>query len=185
MRRFARARTTAMIDLSRRRLLQAGIAGAAALAVAGGVAWFRRRADERPRALDRDAREIVRAIVPAMLAGALPAADAERSRAIDDTVEAVDHAVAGLPPAVRGELGQLFALLALGLGRRVFAGVPSPWPEASRDEVDAFLVAWQSSAWALKRSAYDALHQLVIAAWYANPRAWPAVGYPGPPSLAV
>lgn len=174
-----------MIVLSRRRLLQAGLAGAAALAVAGGVAWFRRRADAMPRALDRDAREIVRAIVPAMLAGALPAAGSERTRAIDETVAAVDRAVAGLPPASRGELGQLFALLALSIGRRVFAGVPSPWAEASPDEIDAFLVAWQSSAWTLKRSAYDALHQLVVAAWYANPLAWPAVGYPGPPSLAV
>lgn len=174
-----------MIDLTRRRLLKAGLAGAAALAIAGGVAWFRRRVDARPRALDRDALEVVRAIVPAMLAGALPAAAADRARAIEDTVTAVDRAVAGLPPASRGELAQLFALLSLAVGRRVFAGVPSPWPEASGDEVDAFLVAWQSSAWPLKRSAYDALHQLVIAAWYANPRAWPAVGYPGPPSLAV
>lgn len=174
-----------MIDLSRRRLLQAGLAGAAALAIAGGVAWFRGRIERTPRALDRDAQEVVRAIVPAMLAGALPAADADRARAIDETVDAVDRAVAGLPPASRGELAQLFALLSLAVGRRVFAGVPSPWPEASRDEIDTFLVAWQTSAWPLKRSAYDALHQLVIAAWYANPRAWPAVGYPGPPSLAV
>ena len=51
--------------------------------------------------------------------------------------------------------------------------------------MDAFLRAWQSSGWALKRTAYDALHQLVIAAWYANPRSWPTIGYPGPPSLAV
>jgi hypothetical protein len=25
----------------------------------------------------------------------------------------------------------------------------------------------------------------VIAAWYANPRSWPLIGYPGPPSLAA
>ncbi|HET9338590.1 MAG TPA: hypothetical protein VFQ55_06290 [Casimicrobiaceae bacterium] len=174
-----------MIDLSRRRLLQAGLAGAAALAVGAGIVWFRRRAAESPLALDDDARTIVRAIVPSMLAGALPADGPERTLAIDETVAAVDRAIAGLPPAVRGELGQLFALLALGIGRRVFASVPSPWPEASRGEIDAFLAGWQSSAWALKRSAYDALHQIVIAAWYANPRAWPAIGYPGPPSLAV
>jgi len=105
--------------------------------------------------------------------------------AIEETVAGVDHAIAGLPPAVRAEIAQLFALLALAPGRRVFAGVASPWSEASAGEVDAFLRAWQSSGWALKRTAYDALHQLVIAAWYANPRSWPAIGYPGPPSLAV
>lgn len=174
-----------MIDLSRRRLLKAGLAGGAVLAAAGGLAWFHRRAGGPPPALDRDAREIVRAIVPAMLNGALPAAKAERTSAIDETVAGVDGAIAGLPPASRGELAQLFALLALSLGRRVFAGVATPWADASADEVDAFLSAWQSSGWALKRSAYDALHQLVIAAWYANPRSWPAIGYPGPPTLAV
>jgi len=42
---------------------------------------------------------------------------------------------------------------------------------------------WQHSRLALLRSAYDGLHQLVLAAWYGNSRAWPAIGYPGPPSL--
>ena len=175
-----------MIDLSRRRLLKAGLAGGALLAIAGGAAWFARRAMDRgsPRALDRDAAAIVRAIVPAMLAGALPGNGPPLAAAVDETVAGVDRAIAGLPPAVRAEIAQLFALLALAPGRRVFAGVASPWNEASADEVDAFLRAWQSSGWALKRTAYDALHQLVIAAWYANPRSWPAIGYPGPPSLS-
>jgi len=176
-----------MIDLSRRRLLKAGIAGGAVLAIAGGVAWFARRALDRgaARSLDQDATAIVRAIVPGMLGAALPSLEPGRGSAIEETVAAVDRAIAGLPPAARAEIAQLFALLALAPGRRVFAGVASPWAEASAGEVDAFLRAWQTSGWALKRTAYDALHQLVIAAWYANPRSWPAIGYPGPPTLAV
>ncbi len=75
--------------------------------------------------------------------------------------------------------------LTLTPGRRVFAGVASPWNEAPPDEIEAFLARWQSSRWALKRSAYDGLHQLVMAAWYAQPRAWASIGYPGSPSLAV
>jgi hypothetical protein len=39
------------------------------------------------------------------------------------------------------------------------------------------------SGFMLLRSAYDALHQLVFAAWYGNPRSWPAIGYAGPPVL--
>jgi hypothetical protein len=30
------------------------------------------------------------------------------------------------------------------------------------------------------RSAYQALHDLVLGAWYANPANWDAIGYPGP-----
>jgi len=169
---------------NRRRFLKTGLAGAAALAIAGGIAWIRRvgTAAVAP-SLDDDARSIVRAIVPVMLAGALPPSDPERALAVDETVIGVDRAIAGLPPASRGELAQLFALLSLGVGRLAFAGVNSAWSDATREEVDAFLTSWRSSGWSLKRTAYDALHQLVIAAWYANPRSWPSIGYPGPPVL--
>jgi hypothetical protein len=168
-----------------RRYLRARLAGAAALAIAGGIAWFRRRIDAAASApaLGAEARDVVRAIVPSMLAGALPAGG-ERATAIDETVDGVDRAIAGLAPSARAELAQLFALLTLDVGRRAFAGVPTAWRDATQDQVDAFLASWQSSTWALKRTAYDALHQLVIAAWYANPRSWPAIGYPGPPVLA-
>jgi hypothetical protein len=59
----------------------------------------------------------------------------------------------------------------------------SPWPEATRESIAAFLVGWRTSRFALLRSAYGALHQIILGAWYGNPRAWPAIGYPGPPSL--
>jgi hypothetical protein len=48
---------------------------------------------------------------------------------------------------------------------------------------NAFLVRLQKSRWSVKRTAYDALHQLTFAAWYANPRTWPSIGYPGLPAL--
>ena len=57
------------------------------------------------------------------------------------------------------------------------------WAESDVAEVGAFLDRWRTSGWALKRSAYDALHQLVLAAWYGSARAWPAIGYPGPPKI--
>jgi hypothetical protein len=168
--------------MRRRSFLIAGIAGSALLAVAG---WWTLSRKLAPAALAPETDAIVRAIVPAMLAGALPADAQARSTAIDETVVNVARAIEGLPPASRDELARLFALLALTPGRRAFAGVASPWNEASEDEVLAFLDGWRDSGWALKRSAYDALHQLVIAAWYGNERAWAAIGYPGPPSLGA
>src|SRR5690348_3445338 len=133
------------MDPFRRRFLQAGLAGAVALAIAGGVAWFRRRvalAAAAP-ALDAEARDVVRAIVPSMLAGALPDG-ATRASAIDETVDGVDLAIAGLTPAARAELAQLFALLTSGVGRRAFAGVATAWREATTADIDAFLAAWQA-----------------------------------------
>ena len=51
-----------MIDHTRRRLIKAGIAGGALLAIAGGVAWFARSVMDKsaPRTLDPDASGIVR-----------------------------------------------------------------------------------------------------------------------------
>lgn len=175
-----------MIHLTRRRFLAAGAAGGVALALAGGYAWLRgRRALPEVHAFDADARAIVRAIVPAMLAGALPSAPADRASAIEESVDGVHRAVAGLALSAQAELAQLFALLSTGAGRRLFAGLAPAWKDATPAEVDAFLVAWRDSGWALKRSAYDALHQLILAAWYANPRSWGAIGYPGPPPLGA
>jgi hypothetical protein len=49
--------------------------------------------------------------------------------------------------------------------------------------VSAFLARWRESRFDLLRAGYQALTQLVQAAWYGNPRAWGAIGYPGPPAV--
>jgi hypothetical protein len=169
--------------MRRRTFLAVGAASAAALAAAGWWSWLRKPGAVAARVLDDDAAAIVAAITAAMLAGALPEAPPARAVAIREVVAGVDRALSGLPPHARAEISQLFALLALAPARRAFAGVASPWPEASVDEVAAFLDRWRGSGWALKRSAYDALHQLIIAAWYGNPRSWASIGYDGPPQL--
>ena len=174
---------------TRRTFLVAGIAGGAALAAAW---WLREQRADRPIAaagtplagLDPDAQAIMTAIVPALLDGALPADPPARAAAIQETLGAVGLAIDGLPPAARHELAQLFALLGFAPARVALARVNSPWADASPAEVAGFLDRWRDSGWKLQRSAYDALHQLVFAAWYANPRSWPAIGYEGPPVLA-
>ena len=84
---------------------------------------------------------------------------------------------------MQGEIGELFALLGLAAGRFIVAGVRSPWAEARDEEVAAFLARWRGSRFGLLRAGYQALTQLVVAAWYGNPASWERIGYPGPPSL--
>ena len=69
--------------------------------------------------------------------------------------------------------------------RRLLAGVGSPWLEASAKSVQGFLARWRGSRFALLRSAYAALHELIMAAWYGNPAAWARIGYPGPPTITT
>ena len=173
--------------LTRRRLLKVCVAGAAALLLAR---WFRtatfppRTTDASFSVLDASARSIVAAIVPVLLEGALPTGnDAITARA--DVLAGVDRTVAGLLPAVRDELDQLFGLLAFTPTRCLIAGVWSPWQDASHESVAAFLDNWRHSRFALPRAGYRALHEIILGAWYGNPRAWTRIGYAGPPSVDI
>jgi hypothetical protein len=173
--------------VSRRTLLKVGIAGGAALLCAR---WLYTATEspparaENPAALDPAARAVVMAIIPVFLDGALPdGPDAASARA--ETFTGVERIIAGLPPATRKELVDLFSLLAFPPTRGLIAGIWSPWPEATGQALASFLARWRDSRFALLRSGYAALHQLVFSAWYANPRAWPAIGYPGPPRLGI
>ena len=172
--------------LTRREFLKVGASGALVLGaarLAHGQAPRGDRTDTPIRALDDDAREVLAAVVPVMLADALPAAPAERSARIAATIAGVETGVAGLPPHAQAELRDLFALLGFAPARWLLAGVARPWREAPPADIAAFLERWRTSTWALKQQAYHALHALVFAAFYAEPGSWPPIGYPGPPKL--
>ena len=160
--------------ISRRTLLKAGVAGGAALLLAR---WLYTPTSpptpSAPNTLDAGARGIVAAIIPVLLDGALPSGP-EAPAAHADTLTAVEEAIAGLAPATRKELADLFSLLGFPPTRCLVVGIWSPWPEATPQSIASFLTRWR-----------DALHQLVFAAWYADPRAWVATGYAGPPSLEI
>ncbi len=167
---------------TRRQVLKYGLAGALLLAAARTA---RAERDYLPadgsaplEALREADREVLAAIAPAILAGT--GASAANTAAV---VGSVDRAVVGLPPHLQQEVGQLLSLLASWPGRRFVAGVAAPWPSASAADVTAFLERWRFSRWALLQQGYHALHDLVLAAWYARPESWTAIGYPGPPEI--
>jgi hypothetical protein len=173
----------ASFRISRRTLLKAGLAGGAALLLAR---WLYAPPASPPSSpgLDSGTRAILAAIIPVMLDGALPRG-AEKSPARAATLAAIEEEIAGLPPSTRKELADLFSLLGFAPTRCIVAGVWSAWPDATPESIASFLNRWRDSRFALLRSAYAALHQLVFAAWYADPRAWAATGYGGPPSLEI
>lgn len=174
------------MNLSRRTFIVTGTLGAVALATAAWLRGPHAPASATPRrALDADAEAIFGAIAPVLLAGAWPDDPVARATARDETLAGIDTAVAGLPPSSRRELGELVALLSLPPVRLGLAGLHGPWHEASPREVRRFLDRCRDSSFLTLRAAYGALHALVLAAWYGNPRAWPAIGYPGPPAFGA
>jgi hypothetical protein len=168
------------METTRRTFLKAGLLSTALLAAGGG--WYRATHSPVPRGfvLDGEARAALDAIVPALLDGALPQAPAARSGAIAATTERVHQTILGLPPATQQEVQDLFGLLALAPARRLLTGIPHAWAAADRIEVAAFLQDWRVHRLALLRTAYAALHDLVLGGWYSDPAHWEAIGYPGP-----
>ncbi len=165
---------------ARRRFIACGALSAALLAAGGSLA--RVAPADRAAMLtgNADAWSVVRAIAPVMLGGLVPPADAASlDRLTRDALAGMDL----LPPHARRELAQLFSLMTFAPTRYALLGLSSDWPEAGASAVDEALAGWRDSRMALKRGAYDALHALVLGAWYASPEAWPAIGYPGPPAL--
>ncbi|PQO97338.1 hypothetical protein C5614_14390 [Massilia phosphatilytica] len=168
------------METTRRTFLKAGLLAAAVLAAGGG--WYRHTHPAPPRGfvLDGEARAALDAIVAAIVSGALPEAPVDRAHTIAATTARVHQTVLGLPLAAQQEVQDLFGLLALGPARRLLTGIPDGWSAAKEADVAAFLQDWRWHRLALLRTAYAALHDLVLGAWYSEPAHWDAIGYPGP-----
>lgn len=169
--------------MRRRGLLKLGLASAALLAVAGGSAMLLRPAMEAGR-FTPSARKLLQALGAAMLDGSLPPQPAKANEALTEMVQRLEQLVAALPAATRQELQQLLALLQALAGRRLIAGVEDDWELVSVARVQQALQSMRLSRLTLRRQAYQALHDLVAAAYYSEPATWSAVGYPGPIRLA-
>lgn len=164
--------------LTRRSFLRAGLAGTLALATAGGMYRLTRSpAALHAFVLDDDGRAVLRALIPVLLDGALDPRGEQLGAALERTIATIRQ----LPLRTQKEVQDVFALLALGPARRLLAGVPVQWTAAQPDDVAAFLQRWRTHRLGLLQTAYHALHDLVLGAWYSDPTSWQAVGYPGPP----
>lgn len=159
----------------RRQFIQTGLAGSLLLSCSG---WLNAAGQRR---LSDAEREMLGAVVNAMLEGVLPQPNAQRRQLVALTVDGVATAVAGLSVASQKEIGELFGLLVIAPGRMVLAGVGKPWREASVADVGEFLQSWRVSRLSLLQGAYGALHDLTFGAWYGRPDSWEAIAYPGPP----
>jgi hypothetical protein len=170
---------------NRRQVIVTGLFGVVVLAGVGLVVndRYAETGDDRFEFLGEKDRAALGAIAPVLLAGALPAHAPEREGALVEVLTGIDRTFAGLPPASRAEVRQLLDLLGFAPARGLLMGIWRRWENAAPADVEQFLQSWRVSRIELFRVAYLALHEVTMASWYANPRAWPAVGYAGPPEI--
>lgn len=178
--------------ISRRRFIQTGIAGAILLVTAGAVSrgtfWGKgtgraRKGGYSYRFLSMREHQVLALILPVLLAGAFNGPASERDAWIEEVLRALDTGIASQLPPVQKEIRQMMSLLTLPPLRVAVTGVWSRWENAGTPAIDAFLNRWRVSRFSMLKTAYDALFQLTAAAWYGNPKSWPAIGYAGPPRI--
>ena len=168
--------------MQRRRWLQWGIAGAATLAVLGGGALLWQPAWDES-GLSDTAGGLVSTLAEAILDGSLPTAPPARAQALEGLLARTEDLIRNLPSHSQDELGQLLGLLNHPAGRVGLAGLHTPWAQASVEEVQQALQGMRLSSVSLKRQAYQALHDVIGGAYYADPSTWTELGYPGPQAV--
>ena len=171
--------------LSRRGVLKVGLLGGAFLATAGVTATLSGCSASVPangyKVLRDSDIPFLRALIPVMLAGAVPA---ERmADAVKGTLESLDFGLDRLSPEMLKLTVQLFDVLALPITRGPLTGIWGSWDNASAADVKHFLERWQNSSISLLKMGHSSLLQLVLMAWYGRPESWGHCGYPGPPKI--
>lgn len=154
------------------------VAGVALAAGAGAFGFFSPRGIETGK-LPASSRRVFAGVARGLLHGTLPADAA----ATDGLLERIDRLVSALPPHAQEELSQLLQLLAAPAGRSIFAGLHTDWEQASVADIQESLESMRVSRLAVRRQAYQALHDIVGAAYFSDAGTWPILGYPGPVAL--
>lgn len=164
--------------MQRRKLLQIGaVASLTLFAVGGGLVLMRPGAPAAT--LGAESRSLFTAVAQAVLDGVLPS-DATRAAVLNGHLDRVQQTINGFAPEVQKELAQLLGILCTAPGRRLLAGLASPWETAGIDEVQQSLQALRTSRLATRQQIYHALRDITNGAYFSDPVAWPAIGYPGP-----
>jgi hypothetical protein len=169
---------------SRRSLIVRGLFGGALLLV-GGTGFLLSRGTRRVKlpekplsVLGEDEYAVVHALAERMV---MPAPDAPTLEEMN-TAWQVDQLLALADPAAQKEVKQLLGLFESALGGFLFGLRTRPFTQLSPAEQDEVLHEWQQSGLALRRTGFQALKTLVVAAYYATSKTWAYMGYPGPPA---
>ena len=171
--------------LSRRTVLKTGLLGAGLLTVGGlGLSLqgtVLRQPSEPLIALSQREYSILAAIADRLCPSSPDAPTASQL----GVAEAIDTTVSRMDPATAKEFRQLLALFENAAFGFIFNQTFQPFTACSPATQDRVIEGWRLSAVAVRRSGYRALAGLCLAAYWANPKSWSLVGYPGPPQFGL
>lgn len=175
------------MPVTRRTFIKTGLLGGALLGAGGAGYSFFSVQDSTPYSdgayrycfLTEQERMLLASIAPVILAGSNAVTNI---KTLEAHLVRLDVLICNLPVATQKELRQLFQLMLFAPTRWVTTRITG-WQNAHPDAVNACLNRWKNSGTQLFRSAYYALVQINMGAWYSEQESWGAINYPGPPNL--
>jgi hypothetical protein len=173
--------TADQLNTSRRQFLKLGFFGALALPTISATALLSGcstpPAAQGFRLLRENDLTVLRALLPVVLAGELPADAADMATAREETLHTLDDLLFCSSRATHKQVGQLFDLLSMPVTRYTVAGLSDAWDKTSPEAITQFLEKWRHSRLQTLRAGYLALMQIINMAWYFQPRSWATIGY--------
>ena len=169
---------------TRRGILKVGLGGGALLAVGGlGLSVWPSRSWE-PRSGLACLSPLEFSIVAAACEAIVPEQVPFPSAWSLGVPELIDQYLALLHPGDQADFKSALALL-----ENAFAGLlldrrPRPFTVATVAERQETLAGWRSSVIPLRRTAFRAIHKVVVGTYYAQPRVYPHMGYSIPVGLS-
>ncbi len=170
--------------VSRRGFLKRTLIGGAGLTLAGAIPLALRRTLLRPapaeplRLFDPAEYSVLAAVADRIV----PRTAADQPTAAEIGVaQKADLLLSRADPDTQRDFKQLLGLFDSALAAFLLDGRTRPFTRLSPEDQDRALVDWRDSRLALRRSGFQALERLCAALYYADPRSYSTVGYPGPP----
>jgi|GEM_PF-680049 len=165
---------------SRRTFLKRGLLGGALLFLGGaGLALFPSRevvpAGPAPLVLEPRSLQVLAAFAARAVTapGADPGTIARR----------VDAVLACATPETKKDFNGLLGLFENALSGLLLDGRVQPFTRLDPAAQDAVLESWRTSSIAIRRTGFQALRKLCLAAFYADETSWGALGYHPPSGL--
>ncbi|MFC4653594.1 MULTISPECIES: hypothetical protein [Rheinheimera] len=123
---------------------------------------------------------VVEALLPALLAGALPHDPQLAAQQLRQTRQAVLQYLGFLAKSQQAQLHQLFAVLETDLLRLALTGHWLSLTELPLVERLRLLDSWRDSYLQLMQQAYAACKELLLGAYYGDPAHWQPLQYQPP-----
>lgn len=183
-----------MVDtqgLSRRSFLRSGLIGVGVIALAGvGIGLQRTKLLAIPKDGLRVLTPEQYAILSAVAARCCPPASSEPGKpaVLGASADGIDVALLAdrllqyADDDAKAGMGMALNVLESGVAGALFGERTTPFTQLSTQDQDRVLYAFETSKVGLRRTIYRTLSGLSGFLYYGDPRAWPSVGYPGPPS---